>query len=175
MEHRVFAGITAVILLLSSVLLYFSEDDEKDIDDIIAGNGLVPVWERVNQPFNTTESYSYTLEKGEYEVTGPESVFVNVDLPLSELGCALNGDCQVHLGLWMPDVPNGTKIPVIADVGPYYDDGDVDALTPANRLGKFLIENMVPHGYAIAQVSVFGTGIFLTHNEGVSQSCIHLI
>ena len=35
-EHRVFAGITAVILLLSSVLLYFSEDDEKNIDDIIA-------------------------------------------------------------------------------------------------------------------------------------------
>ena len=30
----------------------------------------------------------------------------------------------------MPDVPNGTKIPVIADVGPYYVDGDVDALTP---------------------------------------------
>jgi hypothetical protein len=41
MERRVFAGITAVILLLSSVLLYFSEDDEKDIDDIISGNGLV--------------------------------------------------------------------------------------------------------------------------------------
>ena len=50
MERRVFAGITAVILLLSSILLYFSEDDEKDIDDIIVGNGLVPVWERVNQP-----------------------------------------------------------------------------------------------------------------------------
>ena len=83
MEHRVFAGITAVILLLSSVLLYFSEDDEKDIDDIIAGNGLVPVWERVNQPFNTTGSYSYTLEKGEYGITGPESVFVDVDLPSS--------------------------------------------------------------------------------------------
>ena len=32
-------------------------------------------------------------------------------------------------------------------------------LTPANRLGKILIENMVPHGYAVAQVSVFGTGM----------------
>ena len=71
----------------------------------------------------------------------------------SELGCTITDDCQVHLGLWLPDVPNGTKIPVIADVGPYYDDGDVDALTPANRLG-LLIENMVPHGYAVAQVLV---------------------
>ena len=134
MEQRVFAGITAGILLLSSFLLYFSDDNEKDIDDIIAGNGLVPVWDRVNQPFNTTGSYSYTLEKGEYGITGPESVFVDVDLPASELGCTITDDCQVHLGLWMPDVPNGTKVPVIADVGPYYDDGDVDALTPANRL-----------------------------------------
>ena len=47
---------------------------------------------------------------------------------------------------------------MIAEVGPYYNDGDVDALTPADRLGKFLIENYVPHGYGVAQVSVFGTG-----------------
>ena len=50
------------------------------------------------------------------------------------------------------------KVPVIADVGPYYDDGDVSATTPAERLGRFLIENYVPHGFAVAQVSVFGTG-----------------
>jgi hypothetical protein len=47
---------------------------------------------------------------------------------------------------------------VIAEVGPYYNDGDVDALTPADRLGRMLIENYVPHGYGVAQVSVFGTG-----------------
>ena len=157
MEQRVFAGITVGILLLSSLLLYFSEDTEID-DDYIEDNGLVPVWERVNQNFNTTGDYSYTLELGQYNITGPESVFIDVNLPSSELGCTIADDCQVHLGLWLPDLPNGTKIPVIADVGPYYDDGDVDALTPANRLGKFLIENMVPHGYAVAQVSVFGTG-----------------
>ena len=27
-----------------------------------------------------------------------------------------------------------------------------------NRLGRFLIENFVQHGFAVAQVSVFGTG-----------------
>ena len=97
-----------------------------------------------NQNFNTTGSYSYTLESGQYGTLGPESVFIDVDLPSSELGCTITDDC--HYLVWLPDVPNGTKIPVIADIGPYYDDGDVDALTPANRLGKFLIENMVPHG-----------------------------
>ena len=159
MEQRVFAGITVGILLLSSLLLYFSEDTEQDDNYYMGDNGLVPVWERVNQNFNTTGSYSYTLVPGQYDIVGPESVFIDVDLPSSELGCTITDDCQVHLGLWMPDVPNGTKVPVIADVGPYYDDGDVDALTPANRLGKFLIENMVPYGYAVAQVSVFGTGM----------------
>ena len=50
------------------------------------------------------------------------------------------------------------QVPVIAEIGPYYSDGDVDATTPANRLGRMLIENYVPHGYGVAQVSVFGTG-----------------
>ncbi|GIS44757.1 MAG: hypothetical protein Ct9H90mP16_18270 [Candidatus Poseidoniales archaeon] len=74
----------------------------------------------------------------------------------------------MHLGLWLPNiegcdftidpVPEECQVPVIAEIGPYYDDGDVDALTPADRLGRFLIENFVPHGYGVAQVSVFGTG-----------------
>ena len=60
--------------------------------------------------------------------------------------------------LTVSEVLEECKVPVIAEIGPYYDDGDVDALTPANRLGRFLIENYVQHGYGVAQVSVFGTG-----------------
>ena len=159
MDDRSFTIITVAILILSPILLYMNGNDDETVNNYDTSSGLVPVWERVNQNFNTTGSYSYTLESGDFDIMGPESVFIDVDLPSSELGCTITDDCQVHLGLWLPDVPNGTKIPVIADVGPYYDDGDVDALTPANRLGKFLIENMVPHGYAVAQVSVFGTGM----------------
>ena len=159
MDERSFTIITVAILIISPILLYMNSDETLEQDSLIDNNGLVPVWERINQNFNTTGSYSYTLESGQYGTLGPESVFIDVDLPSSELGCTITDDCQVHLGLWLPDVPNGTKVPVIADVGPYYDDGDVDALTPANRLGKFLIENMVPHGYAVAQVSAFGTGM----------------
>ena len=159
MDERSFTIITVAILIISPILLYMNSDETLEQDSSVNDSGLVPVWERINQNFNTTGSYSYTLESGQYGTLGPESVFIDVDLPSSELGCTITDDCQVHLGLWLPDVPNGTKVPVIADVGPYYDDGDVDALTPANRLGKFLIENMVPHGYAVAQVSVFGTGM----------------
>ena len=159
MDERSFTIITVAILVISPILLYMNSDETLEQDSSMYDDGLVPVWERVNQNFNTTGSYSYTLESGKSGTLGPDSVFIDVDLPSSELGCTITDDCQVHLGLWLPDVPNGTKVPVIADVGPYYDDGDVDALTPANRLGKFLIENMVPHGYAVAQVSVFGTGM----------------
>ena len=34
-------------------------------------------------------------------------------------------------------VSDECKVPVIADVGPYYNDGDVDALTPADGLESF--------------------------------------
>jgi len=37
-------------------------------------------------------------------------------------------------------------------------EGDKPATEPSERLGGFLIRQLVPHGYAVAQVSVFGTG-----------------
>ena len=72
-------------------------NDDKTENYFDSNNGLVPVWERVNQNFNTTGSYSYTLESGQYDTIGPESVFIDVDLPSSELGCTITDDCQVHL------------------------------------------------------------------------------
>ncbi len=66
---------------------------------------------------------------------------------------------KLALGIYLPDVPNGTKVPVLVDVGPYYGELDDDVGTPAHvRLGKFLIDNLVPHGYAVVQASVRGTG-----------------
>ena len=123
-----------------------------------AGSAVTDVRTRANLPFVLDDEYSRVLVNGTFGMLPVESVFVAVDLPLAELGGAADGSAQVHMGLWLPDVPAGTKVPVIADVGPYYDDGDTPATEPANRLGKFLIENFVPHGYAVAQVSVFGSG-----------------
>ena len=78
----------------------------------------------------------------------------------------VTGGAEVHLGLWLPvieecdwdagSVVEGCQVPVIAEIGPYYDDGDVDALTPR-------ITRQVPHRelrspWLGSPRSVFGTG-----------------
>lgn len=65
---------------------------------------------------------------------------------------------EIHYGLWVP-TEDGDPVdaPVIMSPGPYYGILDHDVTEPADRLGQFLIENYVPHGYAVAQVAVRGT------------------
>ena len=146
----------AVVALVLPGCLSASQDA---LDPAAAvGSPVTDVRTRAGLPFVLDDEYSRVLANGTLGILPVESVFVDVSLPVTELGSAADGSAQVHMGLWLPDVPAGTRVPVIADVGPYYDDGDVPATEPANRLGKFLIENFVPHGYAVAQVSVFGTG-----------------
>ena len=135
----------------------------------IIDEGYPSVWDRYNIDYQMDDVFSRVTENGSLEIDEVRSVFVEVELPTSEGGCAaISSQCEVHLGLWLPvkegcdweaeNLSDECKVPAIAEVGPYYSDGDVDALTPADRLGRFLIENYVPHGFAVAQVSVFGTG-----------------
>ncbi|HWH07840.1 MAG TPA: CocE/NonD family hydrolase [Candidatus Thermoplasmatota archaeon] len=148
------AALAVVALLVPGCLSALNDP----LDPAAAGTAVTDVRARAGLPFVLDDEYSRVLVNGTFAILPVESVFVDVALPLAELGSAADGSAKVHMGLWLPDVPAGTKVPVIADVGPYYADGDVPATEPANRLGKFLIENFVPHGYAVAQVSVFGTG-----------------
>ena len=81
------------------------------------------------------------------------------ELPIEECVAAPNG--KVSLAVWIPDVPEGTTVPVIAEFGPYFDEASVS--TPGIEeagtwLGEMIIEQIVPHGYAFAQVAVMGTG-----------------
>jgi predicted acyl esterase len=103
-------------------------------------------------------TYSYTLAAGPYQfsVETPLGKGKQITLTSTVLGTTPNG--KITMGLWLPDVPEGTKVPVIVDAGPYYGNGDVRETSPAGRLGKWMIENFVPHGYAVAQLSVRGTG-----------------
>ena len=130
---------------------------------------LPPVEEREDMVYGNSDVFSRVSWNGSYGIDVVRSIYVSVPaITLADGGAGVTGDAEVHLGLWLPQIEgcdyNATelseecKVPVIAEIGPYYDDGDVDALTPANRLGRFLIENFVPHGYGVAQVSVFGTG-----------------
>ena len=130
---------------------------------------LPPVEERSGKEYRNDDVFSRVSINGTYDTGDVQSIFVPVpSISISDGGAGFTGGAEVHLGLWLPEkegcdltvseVLEECKVPVIAEIGPYYDDGDVDALTPANRLGRFLIENYVQHGYGVAQVSVFGTG-----------------
>jgi len=107
-------------------------------------------------------------ENGTYEILPYEEFFVEVDLPASEQDVGFPEPALMHVALWLPDVPEGTKIPVIMTIHPYYDYGG-DGLpglgedsapntVPDGGVGKWVYDTFVPHGYALAQASTFGTG-----------------
>jgi hypothetical protein len=130
---------------------------------------LPMVEERSELSYRDDDVFSRVSWNGTFEIDSVRSIFVQVpNIGLEDGGAGATGGAEVHLGLWLPliegcdldssEVAEHCRVPIIAEIGPYYDDGDVDALTPANRLGRFLIENFVPHGFGVAQISVFGTG-----------------
>jgi len=103
---------------------------------------------------------------GTYDVLPYEEHFVEVDLPASEQDAGFPGPALMHVALWLPDVPEGTKIPVIMTIHPYYDFGgegiagadSAPNTVPDGGVGKWVYDTFVPHGYALAQASTFGTG-----------------
>ena len=125
-----------------------------------------PIHERENMELNMTGWRSQLPVEGIYSWSGPTEHFVEVDLPLSEQDVGYPEPALMHVSLWMPEVPNGTKVPVIATVHPYYDFGgegiagdDSNPNTiPDAGVGLWVLEEFVPHGYALAQISTFGTG-----------------
>ena len=147
-----------------------------------------PVNERYNMELNMTGWRSQLPVEGLYSWSGPTEYFVEVDLPPSEQDVGYPGPALMHVSIWMPEVPNGTKVPVIATVHPYYDFGgegiagdDSNPNTiPDAGVGLWVLEELVPHGYALAQISTFGTGKS-THCQDVKglgeqigiQSAVH--
>ena len=154
-------AIAIVFLLMSKVIGTIVEEftmDESMVE-------YVPIEDRYKQGFVTDGSHSYILENG--TLTGPEGAqlwsgthhFVDFELPIEEGGAAPNG--KVSLAVWIPDVPEGTTVPVIAEFGPYFDEASVETPgieEPGTWLGTMILEQIVPHGFAFAQVSVMGTG-----------------
>lgn len=63
----------------------------------------------------------------------------------------------LRVGVYRPDTAE--RVPVILQVSPYFGagEGPVDAITDV-RMAKFLVENFVPHGYAVAFMPLRGTG-----------------
>ena len=130
-----------------------------------SSNGeYVPLWKRYLQDYSTDGPHGYVLENGTYEVLETANEwnsthhFVEYQLPLEEGGAAPNG--LISLAVWRPDVEDGVKVPVIAEIGPYFQEPSVQTPTievPGSWLGSMIIDQILPHGYAFAQISVSGT------------------
>ncbi len=60
---------------------------------------------------------------GTYEALPYTEHFITVDLPASEQDIGFPEAPVMHVSLWLPDVPDGTEVPVILTIHPYYDFG----------------------------------------------------
>ena len=166
LSEQTFSVLVAILFVSSGYLLLVQETIEEEYEM------RVPVWARGQLDYETTQPYSFVLNQGTYELLETDNEFESVhvmipyDLPLSEGGaaasCQFGGECpQISLAYWRPKVPSGMKVPVIAEFGPYF--GETSASTPdvsqpGGWLGVSIIQNLLPHGFAFAQVSVTGTG-----------------
>ncbi len=154
-------AVVLVFLLMSRVI--GAPLEEQAIEESM--EGYTPIAERYLKNYYTDDQNSYVLENG--SLTGPDGAslwlgthhFVEFELPLEEGGAAPNG--KVSLAVWVPVMEGNTTVPVIAEFGPYFDEASVETggiEEPGTWLGTMIIEQIVPHGYAFAQVSVMGTG-----------------
>ena len=127
-----------------------------------------PLQERHKMDLNLTQDRSVLPQSGDYEVLAYTEHFVSVDLPASEEDIGFPEEDVMHVALWLPDVPEGTKVPVIMTIHPYYDFGgegmpgvgeDSSPNTvPDGGVGAWIYDQFISHGYALAQASTFGTG-----------------
>jgi len=154
----------AIVFLMFGIMWGEVANSEYSSDAVDYGS-RVPVWERGNLNYATNMDNGFVMEIGPYELLETENewdsthVFVEYELPLEEGGAAPNG--LISLAYWRPNVPEGVQVPVIAEFGPYFQEPSVDTPTievPGTWLGEMIIDQILPHGYAFAQVSVTGTG-----------------
>ena len=100
-------------------------------------------WERADMTYVDADVFSRVTVNGSHGIDAVRSDFVDVPtITAADGGAGLTGDAVVHLGLWLPviegcdweaaNLSEDCLVPVIAEIGPYYNDGDVDALTPAD-------------------------------------------
>ncbi len=188
---RATALLGAAVMMLTVLSGCASNGPTDNVIDPAPEETVTSLAERIGLPFNTTGAWSYTLDAPLFDILPPVSIFVDIDLPATEGGAAIDpaDPPRAHMGVFLPDMPgcdfsdldggafvtyNATsgapeiqvkrgikdcKVPIIADAGPYYTESDVDAdARGSTRLGEFLITTFVPQGYAVAQISVMGSG-----------------
>ena len=167
-EFNLVLGSTIAVAL---VFLFMSALFGEAVMDLVAEqedeSGVrVPVWERNTLPYQTSGEFGIALETAPYEQLGTDNEwnsthhFVEYSLPIEEGGAAPD-NAVISLAVWRPNVPEGVTVPVIAEFGPYFQEASVETPSievPGTWLGQMIIDQILPHGFAFAQVSVSGTG-----------------
>ena len=112
--------------------------------DVIGGGSndsdhwLPPVEDREQMTYENGDVFSRVSSNGSHGIDAVRSIYVSVPaITLADGGAGATGEAEVHLGLWLPhiegfdydaaELPEECKVPIIAEIGPYYDYGDVDA------------------------------------------------
>jgi len=155
------AGPIALVLLLilTSLSGCFSNEEPNNQEGEESFYPLLE--ERYTEEWKWNHTFSYILEEGPYHALEVQDAYITVDTStIWENG---PDSSEVHLSYWLPsNTEEGEKVPVIAVISPYFsfgqpgsESGDT-SVVGAGR-GEFIFENFIPHGYAFAQVSVFGT------------------
>ncbi|HET6397975.1 MAG TPA: CocE/NonD family hydrolase, partial [Candidatus Thermoplasmatota archaeon] len=118
-------------------------------------------------------SPSAVLQPGPYKPSPPEVVRLVSDLPAypGPLGATTDAHVFIPMAIWRPQ--DATEpVPIIVDAGPYYEvfehcavpgqnpcqEWVPDTIDHPNQMTPFLLENILPHGYAVVQLAVRGTG-----------------
>ena len=128
----------------------------------------VDLHDRHKMNLDFTQERSVLPISGTYNVRAYTEHFVPVELPASEDDVGFPEDDLMHVALWLPDVEENVKVPVIMTIHPYYDFGgegmpgvgeDSNPNTiPDRGVGQWIYDHFISHGYALAQASTFGTG-----------------
>jgi len=137
-----------VVLLFSTSMLAgcFGEDTREEL--VEGDTDVYPEpWDRAGLTYDDSDIYARVSVNGTYAIDAVRSVYVPVPtITAADGGAGLTGDATVHLGLWLPVIEGcdwesesldaSCQVPVIAEVGPYYNDGDVDALPLPTASGR---------------------------------------
>lgn len=165
MHARVrFALLSALVLgmpLLSGCLVAMEEYEAFDPDEHYKNPAVA------EGDYAFGNSGSQVLTPGPYAARPPEVVNLVSTLPAypGAAGASDQGLVFIPMAIWRPD--NVTeRVPIILDAGPYYEQDETCGTEQASECGiadlqqkgEWLVKNFLPHGYAVAQLAVRGTG-----------------
>ena len=160
MTNRLHALSIALIFILVSLSGCIFANDSS-VDKITEETIYPSIYDRYTLEWKDNHTFSYTLEQGPYFALDVQEAFIEVDT--SEVWETGPDTSTVHLSYWLSsNTLDGEQVPVIAVISPYFSYGTQgDESTPTNIVsagrGGIYIRKFVPHGYAFAQVAVFGT------------------